>query len=177
MMVQRQVAGITLTPIAEPDFPVVRELASTIWRQHYTGLISATQIDYMLSGRFSDEALREYLHAADRWFEVLRLSGEPVGYCSCELAAESPVDLKLGQLYVLGSHRGMGLGTFMLGHVEARAHDLGRENLCLQVNKQNTAAIGFYTAAGFTVRREAVFNIGAGFVMDDYVMEKPVQGI
>jgi GNAT superfamily N-acetyltransferase len=33
--------------------------------------------------------------------------------------------MKLGQLYVLASHRGLGLGKFMLGHVESRARELG----------------------------------------------------
>lgn len=80
--------------------------------------------------------------------------------------------MKLGQLYVLASHRGLGLGKFMLGHVEQRAGDLGRYLLWLQVNKRNTGAVGFYTAAGFEVVREAVFEIGGGFVMDDYVMTK-----
>jgi ribosomal protein S18 acetylase RimI-like enzyme len=80
--------------------------------------------------------------------------------------------MKLGQLYVLASHRGLGLGKFMLGHVEQRARDLGRYLLWLQVNKRNTGAVGFYTAAGFEVVREAVFEIGGGFVMDDYVMTK-----
>ena len=53
-------AAVTLTPVAEPDFAVLRELAGTIWRQHYAGIISADQIDYMLAARFSDEALREH---------------------------------------------------------------------------------------------------------------------
>ena len=60
----------------------------------------------------------------------------------------------------------------MLGHVESRARDLGSRVLFLQVNKQNAGAIGFYAAAGFEIAREAVFDIGSGFVMDDYVMEK-----
>ena len=60
----------------------------------------------------------------------------------------------------------------MLGHIESRARDLGRRLLFLQVNKQNAGAIGFYRLAGFEVVREAVFEIGSGFVMDDYVMEK-----
>ena len=50
--------------------------------------------------------------------------------------------------------------------------DRERRVLFLQVNKQNTGAIGFYAAAGFTIARGAVFDIGSGFVMDDYVMEK-----
>lgn len=80
--------------------------------------------------------------------------------------------MKLGQLYVRESHRGMGLGMSMLGHVEGRAHELGRRVLILQVNKKNTGAIAFYRAANFTVAREAVFDIGGGYVMDDFVMEK-----
>ncbi|MFM7521559.1 MAG: GNAT family N-acetyltransferase [Planctomycetota bacterium] len=174
-------ADVTLAPVTEPEFPVLRELAGTIWRQHYAGIISAAQIDYMLAGRFSDEALREHVQAADRWLELLRVSGTPVGYCGYELTSmdgggseSSPAAMKLGQLYVLESHRGMGFGRFMLGHIEGRSREMGRRPLWLQVNKQNTEAIRFYTAAGFEVVREAVFEIGGGFVMDDYVMAKRV---
>ena len=172
-------ADRTLAPVTEPEFPVLRELADTIWRQHYVGIISVGQIDYMLAGRFSDEALREHVRAADRWLELLRVSGTPVGYCGYELASidgeeRAAADMKLGQLYVLESHRGMGLGRFMLGHIEGRARELGRRLLWLQVNKRNTGAIGFYRAAGFEVIRDAVFEIGGGFVMDDYVMAKGV---
>jgi GNAT superfamily N-acetyltransferase len=170
---------ITLTPVVEPEFVMVRELAGTIWRQHYAGIITTAQIDYMLAGRFSDEALREHIQAADRWLEVLRVSGTSVGYCGYELADMDRDEgvsaaMKLGQLYVLETHRGMGLGRFMLGHVEQRARDFGRHSLWLQVNTKNTGAIVFYRAAGFRIVREAVFDIGGGFVMDDYLMAKRV---
>ena len=166
--------GITLSPITKPDFPLLRTLAATIWRQHYAVIISAPQIDYMLAGRLGDENLRGYLWAADRWLELLRVAGSPVGYCGSELSLEHPTELKLGQLYVLEPHRGQGLGKRMLAHVETRACDLGRPTLVLQVNRQNTGAIAFYESAGFRIRREAVFDIGNGFVMDDYVMVKPL---
>ena len=103
----------------------------------------------------------------DSDFAVLRELAD--NYSDGGLAA-----MKLGQLYVLASHRGLGLGKFMLGHVESRARELGCRSLWLQVNKRNTGAVGFYTAAGFEVVREAVFEIGGGFVMDDYVMAKRV---
>lgn len=104
-------ADVTLTPTTERDFPVLRELAGTIWRQHYAGIISAAQIDYMLAARFSDEALRDHTQAADKWLELLRVSGAPVGYCAYELASmdgnkANPTAMKLGQLYVVESHRG-----------------------------------------------------------------------
>lgn len=170
---------VTLTPVVEPEFVVLRELARTIWRQHYAGIITVAQIDYMLADRFSDEALREHIQAADRWLKVLRVSGTPVGYCGYELASVGgddgvSADMKLGQLYVAESHRGTGLGRFMLGHVGQRAREREREKIWLQVNKKNASAIAFYRAAGFTIVREAVFDIGGGFVMDDYLMVKRV---
>ena len=170
---------VTLTPVTDADFSMLRELAATIWRQHYAGIITAAQIDYMLAGRFSDDALREIMQAADRWLELLWVLGTPVGYCGYELASMDGDEgvsaaMKLGQLYVLESHRGMGLGRFMLGHIEKRARDLGRHSVWLQVNKKNASAIAFYRAAGFGIVREGVFDIGGGFVMDDYLMVKRV---
>jgi GNAT superfamily N-acetyltransferase len=174
-------SDVALSPVAEPDFSAVRALAGAIWRQHYSGIISAAQIDYMLAARFNDEALREQIRAVERWLELLRISGAPVGYCGSELAAcpgddPSPPAMTLGQLYVLESHRGMGLGRYMLGCVEDRARDLGRRMLWLQVNKRNAGAIEFYRSTGFEVVCEAVVDIGGGFVMDDFVMAKQLSG-
>jgi ribosomal protein S18 acetylase RimI-like enzyme len=126
----------------------------------------------MLGSRFSDDALRTYLQTATSWLELLRVAGSAVGYCGCAVVAEQPQSLKLGQLYLLDSHRGMGLGRFMLSHIERRAENLGLHTIFLQVNKRNEAALAFYKAAGFTIRHAAVFEIGGGFVMDDYVMER-----
>lgn len=165
----------TLTPVTERDCAVLRELASTIWRQHYTGIISADQIEYMLSGRFSHEALQTQIGASNKWLELLRVGSEPVGYCGHELTREDDSGLpamKLGQLYVLESHRGLGLGKRMLARVESLAREHGSRTIRLQVNKRNTSSIGFYRAMGFEVFRETVFDIGGGFVMDDFLMEK-----
>lgn len=59
-----------------------------------------------------------------------------------------------------------------LGHIESQTRELGIEKLWLQVNRENTGAIEFYRGAGFEVVRKAAFDIGGGFVMDDYVMAK-----
>jgi ribosomal protein S18 acetylase RimI-like enzyme len=172
-------AATTLAPVAEPDFAVLRELAGEIWRQHYAAIISDAQIEYMLAGRFSGDVLRAHIREADKWLNLLQVSGTPVGYCAYELAGMddhgiAKAAMKLGQLYVLESHRGRGLGRHMLRHVEERVRELGSRRLWLQVNKKNAGAIRFYRSAGFEVVREGVFDIGGGFVMDDYVMAKRV---
>ena len=64
MLASKTGSDVTLTPtwVTEPDFTVLRELAGTIWRQHYTAIISVAQIEYMLAARFTNEAL----HAAKK---------------------------------------------------------------------------------------------------------------
>ncbi|MEO8488040.1 MAG: hypothetical protein ABI585_17060, partial [Betaproteobacteria bacterium] len=47
-------------------------------------------------------------------------------------------------------------------------------NLVLNVNKRNAKAIAAYRACGLATREDVVVDIGGGFVMDDYVMAKPL---
>ena len=160
-----------LDSITEDDIEIVARLGETIWRSHYAKMISMAQIDYMLKGRYSPDKLSRYFNANDRWLKLLKLAGEPVGYCSYARTS-APNEMKLEQLYLLQEHRGKGLGGFMLCHVEVQARRHGLSVLMLQVNKLNVDSIAFYRKAGFTVREEAAFDIGNGFVMDDYLMVK-----
>ena len=142
---------------------MLARLAETIWRSHYTSIIGTAQVDYMLAGRYTPERLRRYLNASDRWLMLLRIDNRIIGYCSYALE-KNPGEMKLEQLYLLPEYCGQGLGSFMLRHIEqqARVRDCG--TLMLQVNKQNETAIIFYRKAGFSVRQEAVFDIGNGYV-------------
>jgi diamine N-acetyltransferase len=161
----------SLRALTEADFERVIALARRIWLSHFIKIVSREQIEYMMNARLTTLNLRRYLHADDRWFDVLMLDDEPVGYCSYALTATAG-EIKLEQLYLSPELHGRGLGGLMLRHVQSRAQALGCRTMVLQVNKQNTGPVAVYRAAGFTVREEAVFDIGHGFVMDDYVMEK-----
>lgn len=163
--------GVTLDPLQAVDFPVLAELAAGIWRTHYTPIIGEEQVEYMLKGRYTPERLAAYLGASDRWLRVLRVQGKPAGYCSYALGPPE-AEMKLQELYLHESRRGSGLGGFLLRHVEAEALRHGRRTLWLTVNRHNRGSIDFYRRSGYTVREEKRFDIGQGFVMDDYVMEK-----
>ena len=56
----------------------------------------------------------------------------------------------------------------------ARAQGCSR--LVLAVNKNNRSAIAAYLKHGFRIADAVVKDIGGGFVMDDYIMVKPVTG-
>lgn len=164
-------ASVVLDFLTSDDFPAVAELGAAIWHKHFIGMISREQIDYMVSSRYTPQRLGRYLDAPDRWFRLLRVDGRPVGYCSYALTGQ-PGEMKLEQLYLLEEMRGWGLGGRMMDEAEAAARALGCATLMLTVNRHNAGASPCIKKRGFAVREEVVADIGNGFVMDDYMMEK-----
>ena len=59
----------------------------------------------------------------------------------------------------------------MLQKVFEEARGFGKKKVYLTVNKHNYHAIDVYKKTGFVIAKEAVTDIGNGYVMDDYVFE------
>ena len=66
---------------------------------------------------------------------------------------------------------GKSFGKLLLQHAEVLAGEKGGTTLQLQVNRYNKAK-HFYEKLGYTVAYQKDFDIGAGFFMNDFVMEK-----
>ena len=154
------------------DLEDIQTLAGVIWRAHYPGIISYSQIDFMLAADYTPEALSEALKQGVAMRKLL-VDDHLVGF-----SAFGPLDseglLKLHKLYLLPSFHGRGLGSMLLTNVEREASKLGANTLVLQVNKHNSHAIRAYRATGFKVHRSLVSAIGGGFFMDDFEMQKPL---
>ena len=77
-------------------------------------------------------------------------------------------------LYLLPEQQGLGLGQQLLDRVHTLAAQRGVSQVWLQVNKRNARAIRAYERAGYVVERSAVFDIGGGFVMDDFILTRAI---
>jgi len=162
-----------ISPLREADIAPVCALAREIWLQHYPGIITVRQIEYMLSQRYSVDAIRSQLRSGEACWDKLEVGGELCGFASYErgLAARS---MKLDKLYVHQLVRGKGYGSALIAHVAESARRGGMEELYLQVNKHNHASVAAYLRVGFVVVQAVKADIGNGFFMDDFVMSKPV---
>lgn len=161
---------------ARPEqLPEVQQLAGVIWRAHYTGIISAGQIEYMLARGYALDALAGFLGAPDRGLELATVAGALAGFAAWYVP-DDPAAVKLDKLYVLPSRQRLGLGGRLIARVEALARAAGAATLILNVNKHNAQAIRAYEKHGFAVREAVVVDIGQGYVMDDYVMAKRLLG-
>lgn len=160
---------LTFRRATASDIPVLRELAERIWRAYYPPIIGLEQIEYMLGWMYSHETIHRELSEGVVW-ELGETSDGPIGFLSITL--ETGEQAKLNKLYLLPELHGRGLGAQMIVRACIIAAELGARELSLQVNKNNERAIRAYERAGFQRVREAVFEIGGGFVMDDYVLAK-----
>jgi GNAT superfamily N-acetyltransferase len=166
--------GPHILPATTADIPAIARLADLIWRAHYPGIISTEQIDYMLAKMYSAETLQhEILHRAIR-YERLLVGDEFAGFASHGPTEQANL-FKLHKIYLLPAWQGRGLGSLLLGHCERETVKLGAVRIMLTVNKRNTKAIGAYQRNGYTITNSVVADIGGGFVMDDYLMEKELQ--
>lgn len=143
----------------------IARLADVVWRAHYPGIISEEQIDYMLANMYELGVLRREMATGIVYLRALE-SEKLVGF-----AAYGPAEkeIKLHKLYVHPEHQRRGIGRALMERVEQAC--VG-QTLMLTVNKRNEQAIAAYQKHGFVVRESIVVDIGRGFVMDDYVMEK-----
>jgi GNAT superfamily N-acetyltransferase len=155
-----------LTPvISDLEIARVATLATTIWKQHYTPIIGKEQVDYMLNQFQSAETITSQIAEGSDYF--LLQSENDLGYLSIKAEEHT---LFLSKIYLLQNERGKGLGKKMMNFVTNKAHEMRLNSIRLTVNKYNHDAIASYEKMGFTKKREVVFDIGNGYIMDDYEM-------
>ena len=163
---------LTFHTAGEEDMPALRSLATRIWRESYAKMISREQMVYMLEWMYSAETIRRELSEGISW-EIVRLDGEDAGYLSVTFGADGVA--KLNKLYLLSELQGKGHGQAMLTHVFAEAAEREMREMRLQVNKRNVRAQRAYERHGFERVEEAVFDIGGGYVMDDFIMARTIK--
>lgn len=121
---------------------------------------------------YSVSALQEQFEKGHH-FILAAEDEDPVGFASYELNYDGTSKTKIHKIYILPSQQGKGTGKTLIGYIAEEARKNNQQALLLNVNKNNIAQ-HFYNKLGFDVIDEVVIDIGNGYVMDDFVMEKPI---
>lgn len=161
--------------MTEADLQPVAQLAREIWYLHYPGIVTVSQIDYMLEQRYQPDAIGSQIDSGEAWWDKLEVDSRLAGFASYEPGPDS-VSVKLDKLYVHQRVMRRGFGSALLHHVEEQSRARGYASLYLQVNKGNAASIAFYRSTGFTVTDRVKIEIGNDFFMDDFILSKTLFG-
>lgn len=151
------------------DIPLIRELTFRVWPQTYAATLSQEQIDYMLKMMYSKASLTRQMTEDGCSFIIVYENGKPVGFASFS-EIETGI-WKLHKIYMLPDQQRKGAGRFVIEYIITNIKQKQAKALQLQVNRYNKAK-DFYEKLGFIVIKIADFDIGNGFFMNDYVMEK-----
>lgn len=155
------------TAQTDEDIAVIAALAKEIWTQHYKPIIGQAQVDYMVQKYQSKTAIARAIN--DGYvYSIASVGEEDCGYCGIKLDS----GIFLSKFYVKQSSRGQGVGKAMIAAINAYAEKHSAARIWLTCNKNNAATLAVYQKLGFAVTDDVVTDIGNGFVMDDYVLEK-----
>ncbi len=146
-------------------------LADSIWHEYWPDIISPEQTDYMVEKFQSKDAIIDQLANKNYEYYFINNGTENVGFVGLQPDDEK---LFLSKLYLTKDNRGKGYSSEAFNFLEGICRDRDLDAIWLTVNKHNRQAIDVYKVKGFETVRKQTTDIGEGFFMDDFVMEKAV---
>jgi len=162
---------MTIRKASSADASLIRDMAYEIWPETYSQILSKDQLEYMLGLFYNEQKLKTEIEQGVEFILVYE-DVQPAGFAS--FSKTEPEVYKLHKIYVLPSQQGKGTGRFIIDEVIKAIKQVGAMALQLNVNRNNNAKL-FYEKLGFVVIREEDIDIGHGYFMNDYVMEKKLK--
>ncbi|MGU3373453.1 GNAT family N-acetyltransferase [Chryseobacterium sp. M5A1_1a] len=162
---------IKLTKATEENVSLIQDLARRSWKNAYAEILSEEQMEYMLSEMYSKAELESQLQNPNYHYYLIvdESNNSYQGFIGYEHNYEDKTT-KLHRIYLIPESKGKGLGKLTLQFLNEKVSENGNNRIILNVNKDNGAK-NFYESQGYRVYDEGVFDIGNGFVMDDFLME------
>ncbi len=161
---------IHLNLAEETDLDRIAKMAHDIWNAHYVEMVGQEQVNYMLAKFYNRQSLVEQLLKKKHRFYLIEHQNETIGFLS--VSSENESDYFLHKFYIYSDRSNSGIGTQAL---HAIIHLTKAKTLTLTVNRQNFKSINFYFKNGFKINSVEDFDIGNGYEMNDFVMQKIVK--
>jgi diamine N-acetyltransferase len=162
---------ITILEATAKDIKIIQEITYKTWPITYGEILSKAQLDYMLGLFYSDEALMAQFEKKEQLFYLISDTKSTLGFIGIEHNYKNDAATKIHKIYLLPETQGKGFGKKVIEKIEKLALDNHSTTLSLNVNRFNSA-LSFYKKIGFEVIAEVNIDIGNGYFMEDYVMEK-----
>lgn len=163
--------SIIIKPVIfDSDINAVAALAQEIWTQHFIPIVGESQVIYMLEKFQSAPAI--YSQLQEGWeYNLAQDEEQCVGYTAL-IPDVVHRKMMLSKIYVHPSVWGKGVGKNLLDHAEDKSLTGKMNSLWLTVSKKNNGPISWYKRQGFRIIDEMNKDIGGGFFMNDFIMEK-----
>lgn len=159
-----------ISVIEDEQIKQLAGIADIVWHEWFPSILSTEQIDYMVDKFQSYKAIKAQIKDGYEYFFV-NVDGVNVGYTGVHIEQDMS-KMFISKVYLLKDFRGRGYASEVFAFLEDKCTRNNLKSMYLTVNKNNSQAIAVYEKKDFKTVRSQVADIGNGYVMDDYVMEK-----
>ena len=153
------------------EIQVTCDIAYEIWHEHFTPIIGIDQVEYMINEFQSFNAIKDQIDSGYEYY-LFNYKGEVVGYTGIK---KEDLSLFLSKLYIKKEYRGNKIAKNAMKFMVELCETMSLDKIWLTVNKNNDNTIAAYEKIGFIKARMQKTDIGNGFFMDDYIMEKTIK--
>jgi diamine N-acetyltransferase len=157
----------------EKEYAVIQAIAHETWYPTFGEILSREQIKYMLDMMYSIQSITEQVSKKGHVFLLAKEGEDSLGYASYQFDYQGTNKTKLHKIYILPTAQGKGVGKLLMNEVVKIAKLHGSSVLSLNVNRNNKA-VDFYEKIGFEKAGTEDIDIGNGFLMEDFIMEKKI---
>lgn len=164
---------IAILPNSESDFETIRAIAKIVWPVTYSEILSDEQLEYMFEMMYSVKSLQEQANKKKHHFIIAYENNKALGFASYEIDCEKTNKTKVHKIYILPNLQGKGIGKRIIEFISNEAIKKQNKAIYLNVNRYNSAK-DFYLKIDFKIVKEEDIEIGSGYLMEDYVMEKSI---
>jgi len=152
--------------------PFIRQLAEQTFFVTYLPLQPKEKVDYLFGLMYNPSSLSEQMKNGQRFILAKDETGYQ-GFASYEINCKKTGVTKIHKIYILPTAQGKGVGKKLIESIAAVARQNKNQTLSLNVFRKNPA-IDFYEKIGFKKIGEVDIDVGNGFTMNDFVMEKSI---
>lgn len=152
------------------DLETLALMANEIWHEYFPCILTGEQIDYMVEKFQSYKAISKQIEKGYQYYFIMADS-VLMGYIGI---FEDNNKMFLSKLYLKKEYRGKGYAGKVIDSLVKMCLEHSLSAIWLTVNKHNHHSIAVYERKDFTKIKAQISDIGNGFVMDDYVMERKI---
>ncbi len=154
------------------DVQLIRQLAEQTFHITYLPLQPKDKVDYLFDLMYNTSSLTSQMNKGQQFILAKDETGY-LGYASYEINYKDQGKTKIHKIYIMPTAQGKGVGKELVNYIGGIAGQNKNTIVLLDVFRHNPA-VQFYEKMGFKKVGEQITEVGNGFVMDDFVMEKRI---
>ena len=145
----------------------IANLASVIWKEHFTSIIGEAQVRYMLEHYQSYPAIKEQIEQEGYEYYQIYCSHTLAGYMALHPGKKI---MTLSRFYIGKDFRGQHLASTAFSFLKELCKKRGLSEIQVACNRGNTDALSVYYHMGFKMVGEQTEDLGHGFLREDHLL-------